>query len=107
MPSCLDREEDSLLEEEIKTLLAKGAVERIRSLSGGFFSTVFFVSKKDSGRHPVVNLKRLNKFVALCHFKMEGLHTVKELVCPGDWLAKIDLKDAYFCRSDSGSTDNT
>ena len=27
---------------------------------------------------------------------MEGIHTLKNLLKPGDWLAKVDLKDAYF-----------
>ena len=27
---------------------------------------------------------------------MEGFHMVKDLVKPGDWLAKLDLKDVYF-----------
>ena len=27
---------------------------------------------------------------------MEGMHTPKNLLRPGDWLAKVDLKDAYF-----------
>ena len=30
------------------------------------------------------------------HFKMEGLHTLKDLLCQGDWLTKVILKDAYF-----------
>ena len=30
------------------------------------------------------------------HFKMEGIHTLKDLLEQGDWLAKIDLKDTYF-----------
>ena len=30
------------------------------------------------------------------HFKMEGIHTLKTLLQPGDWLAKVDLKNAYF-----------
>ena len=27
---------------------------------------------------------------------MEGIHTVKDLLRQGDWLAKVDLKDAFF-----------
>ena len=42
------------------------------------------------------NLKYLNHFVKLEHFKMEGLHTVKALLRKNDWMAKIDLKDAFF-----------
>ena len=52
--------------------------------------------KKDGGFQPVVNLKALNKFIQEEHFKMEGFHMVRDLVRQGDWLAKIDLKDAYF-----------
>ena len=38
----------------------------------------------------------MNQYVQADHFKMEGLHYVKQSVTPGDWLAKIDLKDTYF-----------
>ncbi len=44
----------------------------------------------------MVNLKALNQFVHTDHFKMEGMQTVKQLARPGDWLAKVDLQDAYF-----------
>ena len=27
---------------------------------------------------------------------MEGIHTLREIVAEGEWLAKLDLKDAYF-----------
>ena len=45
---------------------------------------------------PVINLKELNTYVAPHHFKMEGLHTLKDLLKTGDWMTKVDLKDAYF-----------
>ena len=45
---------------------------------------------------PVINLKSLNEYVVPQHFKMEGIHTLKDLLRRGDWMTKIDLKDAYF-----------
>ena len=35
--------------------------------------------KKDGGQRPVINLKALNGFVQTHHFKMKGIHTMKEL----------------------------
>ena len=45
---------------------------------------------------PVVNLKPLNRFLPRIHFKMEGVHVVRDLLQKGDWMCRIDLKDAYF-----------
>ena len=44
----------------------------------------------------VINLKPLNRFIVAAHFKMEGLAMLKDLLRPGDWMASIDLKDAYL-----------
>ena len=59
----------------------------------GFHSSV---PKKDGGTRPVINLKMLNTFVETPHFKMEGIHLLKDVLKEGDWMAKTDLKDAYF-----------
>jgi hypothetical protein len=45
---------------------------------------------------PVINLKSLNEFIVPHHFKMEGIQTVKDLLKSGEWMTKVDLKDAYF-----------
>ena len=65
-------------------------------LQPGFYSNLFLIPKKDGGQHLVINLKVLNRFVQKEHFKMEGIHTVKDLLRQGDWLAKVDLNDAFF-----------
>ena len=62
----------------------------------GFLSQLFIVPKKDGGMRPIVNLKSLNSFVETVHFKMEGIQMVKDILRPGDWMTKVDLKDAYF-----------
>ena len=61
-----------------------------------FFSTIFTVPKKGGERHPIVNLKGLNRFIPHIHFKMEGTQSLRDIVLPGDFMIKLDLKDAYF-----------
>jgi hypothetical protein len=83
-----------LCNEEIANLLKKGAVSEVANPV--FISSLFVIPKKSGGFRPVINLKGLNQYVTHHHFKMEGLSFLKHLVQPGDWLAKLDLKDAYF-----------
>ena len=89
-------EQKNLISVEVQTMLEKQAITVVQPGQEGFISRMFLVPKKGGGYRPVVNLKALNRFIAEEHFKMEGFHMVKDLVKPHDWLAKIDLKDAYF-----------
>lgn len=43
-----------------------------------------------------INLTKLAKVVLLEHFKMESLFLLKEMLLSGNFMCKIDLKDAYF-----------
>ena len=90
------KEEKILVDKEIIEMLKKGAIEEVSPIPDQYLSTIFLVSKKDSGHRPVLNLKNLNKHIPYVHFKMEGLFLVKELLQPGDYMCKLDLKDAYF-----------
>ena len=90
------QDQNLLIEAEIKELLSKGAILDVTNPRGGFSSNLFLVPKKGGGQRPVINLKCLNMFVKHQHFKMEGIHTLRVLIRPKDWLAKVDLKDAYF-----------
>ena len=86
-----------LIQEEVKALLGKGAVQVCSPLpQESFYSTLFLVPKKGGQLRPVINLKKLNEWVAPQHFKMEGISTLRELLKANDWMVKIDLKDAYF-----------
>jgi hypothetical protein len=44
----------------------------------------------------VLNLKKLNSFIPNIHFKMETVQDLKDLILEGDWMFKMDLKDAYL-----------
>ena len=94
----LSSEEVELISEEVGAMLSKGAIRELnpREAERGFYSSLFLVPKKDGKMRPVINLKRLNSYIPPHHFKMEGTHTLRELLREGDWLTKVDLKDAYF-----------
>lgn len=99
MPPCpaLSDSQISLCNKEVSSLIEKGAVIEVDSVEGEFVSNLFVIPKKTPGKfRPIINLKALNRHIVLNHFKMEGISTVKETIREGDWLAKLDLKDAYF-----------
>jgi len=84
-------------DEEVTNLLAKGVITEITDGSFGILCSLFCVPKKEAGRwRPILNLKLINLFIRYEHFKMENLESVRLLVKEGDWLVKLDLRDAYF-----------
>ena len=65
-------------------MLKKQAIQLLEHpVEARFLSNIFLVPKKDGGQRPVINLKALNQFINTEHFKMEGIHTVKDLLKPG------------------------
>ena len=70
--------------------------QQVKSEPGEFLSNLFLVSKKDGGHRLVINLKFLNSLIPYQHFKMEGMHLIKNLLQEHNFLIKIDLKDTYF-----------
>ena len=77
-------------------MLDKGALEIVRDPGLGFYSRLFLVEKATGGWRPVIDLSQLNVFVRQTPFKMETVASVIASVREGDFLASIDLKDAYF-----------
>ena len=84
------------LRQEVEAMLAKGALEIARDPGPGFSSRLFLVEKASGGWRPVIDLSHLNDFVQLTSFKMETVASVLLSVREGDFLASLDLKDAYF-----------
>ena len=96
-PPQMSQSWEDIMQTELQKLIAKQAVTEVTmQVEGVFHSTLFLVPKKDGGQRPVINLKPLNCFVQTHHFKMEGMHDLKNLLREGDWLVKVDLKDAFF-----------
>ena len=84
------------MQEEIHRLLQKGVVEESFHEPGEFISPVFLRAKDDNSFRMILNLKRLNEVAQYNHFKMETLSSILTLVRPGCFMAKIDIKDAYY-----------
>lgn len=86
------------MREEIESMLEKKAICEVNQLKSeiSFISPIFFGREKGRGHRPIINLRDLNGFMVYRHFKMEGINQVKDIIQQGDWLIKIDLKDAYF-----------
>ena len=91
-------EERACISEETRVLLEKGAIVQVPQdeVAQCFLSSVFTVPKKGGGRCPIINLKSLNKFIPHHHFKMESIQSLKDIILRGDYMIKLDLKDAFF-----------
>ena len=92
----LSRPEERLVDQEIKKLLKKGAIEVVEHAENQFLSNIFTVPKKDGTRRPVIDLRQLNQFVKKVPFKMEDLTQIPSVLQKWDFLCKIDLQDAYL-----------
>lgn len=77
-------------------MLSMGAIEKSQHEDNEFISNIFLVKKKNGKFRPVINLKKLNKFVEYHHFKMETLQHVAELLKRYAYFTSVDLKNAYF-----------
>ena len=81
---------------EVDNMLKKGAIRIAIPKPEQILSNIFVRPKKWGKFRPIINLKQMNYFIPYHHFKMEGLKDVKNILRKGDFLCKLDLKDAYF-----------
>ncbi|KYN27596.1 hypothetical protein ALC57_02995 [Trachymyrmex cornetzi] len=88
--------EEQLCSQEISRLLNMEAIEPAVDSDLQFLSSFFIIKKSSGGCRFILNLKNLNRFITAPHFKLEDWKTVIRLISPGDYLASIDLRDAYF-----------
>ncbi|XP_061491494.1 uncharacterized protein LOC133388926 [Rhineura floridana] len=95
-PRALDRH--CIMQTAIHHLLDIEAIEPVPTAerSEGVYSLLFAVPKRDLSWRAVLNLKFINRFVKYRRFKMESLHSITDSLQEGDFLASIDLKEAYL-----------
>ena len=61
-----------------------------------YVSRIFEVPKKTGDYRLILDLSDLNCFLKKVHFKMEGLPSIASLICLCDFLASLDLQDAFL-----------
>lgn len=93
--TSLSSEQRDILK-EITDLKRKQAIQLANPRSLSYYSQVFVVPKKNSGWRPIINLKGLNSYIHTPHFKLENIHSLKDVLLLQDYVAKTDLKDAYL-----------
>ena len=81
---------------EIESFLKKGVVVESHHEAGEYTSTIFVTEKSDGGYRFILNLKKLNKLAEYKKFKMETIFTILCLIRPNCFMAKVDIKDAYY-----------
>ena len=86
------------LQEEVRALLDKAVISVPLQEEGGLFSSLLLIPKKYGRMRLVINLKRLNCWVLTQHFKMEGIHSLQNLLKAGRLFGKSRLEGCilYF-----------
>lgn len=88
-------QEKIAIKTEINHLLEIGAVKKCAPCPGQFISPVFLTPKSDGSLRFILNLKSLNKFITVRHFKLEDRKTVLGLLSKDCFMATLDLQEAY------------
>jgi len=75
-----------------------GSVEELPpETADGLWSTFFPVPKKGTDKmRGCIDLRKSNEHIEYEHFKMEGLHTIQQLIRRNDYITKVDLSDFYM-----------
>ena len=71
------------LEQEVQTMLSKGAIE-VAPSDPGFYSRLFVVAKASGGWRPVIDLSPLNRSVTKTKFRMKTNRTIMSAIRKGD-----------------------
>ena len=76
--------------------LDKGAITVVDVHPDQFVSRIFEVPKKTGDFRLILDLSDLNLFLKKVHFKMDGLSSIASIIGRGDFLASLDLQDAFL-----------
>ena len=91
-----DKIEERAIDLQIQEMLTKRIIVPSKHEIHEYVSPIFVTAKQDETFRLILNLKKLNEYVTYEHFKMESIKSVARCVTKNCYMAKIDLKDAYY-----------
>ncbi|MCP4243513.1 MAG: hypothetical protein GY772_23405, partial [bacterium] len=88
------------IDTEVANLLKSSAIAQVdptaHSNTPPCYSSLFCVRKRPTGWRPCLNLRPLNRSVVSPRFSLPTIRTIAPHLSSTSWMAKVDLKSAYF-----------
>lgn len=94
--ACNSQSQIAIIDNCIDELLTSEFISPCTPCEGQFISPIFTVPKPNGKHRFILNLKMLNKYINVNHFKMEDYRTALKLLHSNYYMTTIDLQDAYF-----------
>lgn len=73
----------------------KGEMIEVSPSQNKSYLSKFFTLQEQTKRRSILDCQKLNSFIQVEHFKMEGVPALRDIIEENDYICKIDLKDAY------------
>ena len=89
-------EKISALSEEISKHLLTGAITKTSSNPNQILSRVFIVKKSNGKNRMILDLSKINEQIIKVSFRMETIEDIMSILEYNDYMASIDLSDAFF-----------
>ena len=76
---------------EIEDLILKNAIVQVDDFPSLCLSQIFVIPKKTGDLRVILNLKKINMFIPVQHFRMETLSVILPQISDQDWAVSIYL----------------
>ena len=86
----MSKDRKILVNQQISDMMKKGEIRESQPHPNQVFSV-----GKDGDNRTVINFKKLNKLIPYQHFKMEGLHSLRDMLQYGDYMCKLDMMPTF------------
>ena len=87
--------QNTIISSLVEEMIRKGAIYQVPP-QPSIVSRIFAVPKSDGTHRLVIDLTKLNNFIASPSFAITNQHSLKKIVDLPCWMASLDIKDAFL-----------